>query len=276
MIKIVFLSENKTENPLCLAEHGLSIYIETDCIKLLFDTGATNLFYDNAKKISVDLTDVDACIISHGHYDHTGGVPLFCEVNDKSMVFIHKDGFGEVYGEENGKIDKEPCSILWDQDTRLKLQNRIFLTDGVYKFSDDIIISGEIPAEYGFDPTETFYEKLSDGNFQKDPMKHEQILVIREQAGLYVFSGCCHKGVMPAIKYAKALFPGEKIALFAAGMHMYNSDKETRLKVIDELSKAGVENIMPVHCTGLEAICDLKATLGGACIIASAGGKYEF
>ena len=276
MIKIVFLCENKTDNPLCTAEHGLSIYIETSSLKLLFDTGATNMFSENAKSLNVDLSTVDACVISHGHYDHTGGVPLFCEINKKAKVYIHESGFGEAYGQENGKLDEKPCSILWDNKVRQKLNDRIYLTSGVFKLSEDVIISGEIPEEYGFEPTEDFFEKQPDGTLRRDPMKHEQILIVREKDGLYIFSGCSHKGVMPAIRYIKALFPDEGIRLFAAGMHLYNSDKEACIKVVEELKKAGVGTVMPVHCTGIEAICDMKSAFGDACIVATAGGQYEF
>jgi len=276
MIKLVFLCENKTDNPMCTAEHGLSIYIETASLKLLFDTGATNMFSENAKRLNVDLAAIDACIISHGHYDHTGGVPLFCEINQKAMVYIHESGFGEVYGQENGKIDEEPCSILWDSTVRQRLNDRIFRTRGVFKLSEDVVISGEIPEEYGFETTEDFFEKQPDGTLRKDPMKHEQILIVREKGGLYIFSGCSHKGVMPAIRYAKALFPDENIRLFAAGMHLYNSDKKTRSTVLKELREAGVNTVMPVHCTGIEAICEMKSAMGDACIVATAGGQYEF
>ena len=95
-----FLMENKTDGPGCLAEHGLSIYIETQGRKLLFDTGASALFADNAKRLKVDLEEVEALIISHGHYDHTGGVPEFCRINKIAPIYIHEDAFYETYGME--------------------------------------------------------------------------------------------------------------------------------------------------------------------------------
>jgi len=276
MIKIIFLCENKTNSPPYIAEHGLSIYIEIDDFKLLFDTGATYIFNDNAKRLGIDLAEVDACVISHGHYDHTGGVPLFCEINDHAPVYIHKASFAEVYGQENGKIDSEPCSILWSAKTKEKLSSRLKLTDGILKISNRVVITGEIPEKYGFESTETFLEKQSDGSFIADPMRHEQILVIQENNGLYVFSGCSHKGVLPAIHFVKDLFPGQKVLLFVAGMHLYHSDQKTRSRVVDGLLSSGVEAVMPVHCTGIDAICDLKAAFGDSCIVATAGGKYEF
>ena len=76
-MRISFLSENKTNNPGICAEHGLSIYIETDEMNILFDAGASDMFAENAQKMGIDLRNADFCVISHGHYDHTEGVPYF-------------------------------------------------------------------------------------------------------------------------------------------------------------------------------------------------------
>ena len=109
-----FLMENKTDGPGCIAEHGLSIYIETQGRRILFDTGASGLFVQNAEKLGVDLGRVDDVVISHGHYDHTGGVPAFCDCNKTAPIYIHKNAFHETYGlEQNGEWEKEPCSIRW-------------------------------------------------------------------------------------------------------------------------------------------------------------------
>lgn len=106
-MKFSFLIENKTDHPGVVAEHGLSIYIEAHGKKILFDTGESGLFAQNAKAMKVDLSEVDLAVISHGHYDHAGGVPTFCEINDRAPVYIHKNAFRKSYGYENGVMDKE-------------------------------------------------------------------------------------------------------------------------------------------------------------------------
>ena len=272
-----FLMENKTDGPGCIAEHGLSIYIETQGRRILFDTGASGLFVQNAEKLGVDLGRVDDVVISHGHYDHTGGVPAFCDCNKTAPIYIHKNAFHETYGlEQNGEWEKEPCSIRWTQEQRQAMEPRIVRTDGVTRISDTIVISGTIPKMEGYEPTETFFRKLEDGRYEADPMDHEQILVIREEEGLYVISGCSHRGVVPAIRYARELFGGERIAVLVAGMHLYNAEKALRKKVIGQILSEDMDLVMPVHCTGIEGICELKAALGEKCVAAAAGSGYGY
>lgn len=271
-----FLMENKTERAGCVAEHGLSIYIETQGRKLLFDTGASALFAQNAKSLKVDLETIEALIISHGHYDHTGGVPEFCRINKIAPVYIHEDAFYETYGMKRGRPETETSGIRWSDEERSWIDPRIIRTCGPLWLSENIVISGTVPVTEGCQQTERFYRKLPDGSFEPDPMTHEQILVIREQEGLYVFSGCSHRGIIPAIRYARDLFGGERIAVLAAGMHLYSASKEVRERAAAQLLAEDLDLVMPVHCTGIDAICDLKQALGDKCIAATAGSGYGY
>ena len=134
-------------------------------------------------------------------------------------------------------------------------------------------ITGTVPYAEGFKPTDYFY--CYDGDeLVPDDMSHEQVLVIRESEGLYVFSGCSHRGVISALNAAKSMFPGEKVAALIAGMHLYAAKKPDRQKVIDEIVEENIKKVLPVHCTGIDAICELKLMLGDRCMIAQAGDEY--
>lgn len=277
MIKFTFLSENKTDNPACDAEFGLSIYIETPALNILFDAGASDLFEKNARRLHVDLEEADACVISHGHYDHTGGVPRFCVINDDAPIYIHKDAFKETYGTTDGVMDKHPCSILWSDSEKSTVRARIKLTDGPLWLTKDIVISGTIPDIPGNVPTEKFYIKDIEGVLNPDPMDHEQFLAIRNgDQGIFIFSGCSHKGVIPALSYVKKLFPGERIAGLVAGMHLFGVTDEVRRQVVDKVVAEDPDMVAPVHCTGIDAIIMLKERLGDRCIVATAGDSYEY
>lgn len=277
---IQFLSENKTANSNCLAEHGLSIYIETLDQKILFDTGAGNVLFYNAAAMDIDLETIDSVVISHGHYDHTQGVPRFCQANDKAKIYMHEKAFARTYAMEKGKLESQTCGVRWTPTEFDEIRNRLFLTKGVTKLSEDIVVSGTIPDIAGYVPTEKFFTKGENESLITDAMEHEQFLAIRKRGsdghsqGIFIFSGCSHKGIVPVIAYAKILFPEETILGLIAGMHLYNATDEVKNKVMDELICEGIEMIMPVHCTGMDAICGLKNRLGEKCIIAGAGDRF--
>lgn len=277
MMKFTFLSENKTERDNCMAEFGLSIFIETEEMKILFDAGASDLFIKNAASRSVNLEEAEALIISHGHYDHTEGVPAFCRINSQAPVYLHKNAFGASYGMTRGVIDENSCGILWDEKTKQEILPRIRFTDGPLWLTDQIVISGTIPDMEGMRPTETFWRKNEQGELIQDDMSREQFLAVHcGDQGIYLFSGCSHKGVIPALEYAKHLFPDEKITGLVAGMHLFGADGQMRQKVVERIVSEKLDMVMPVHCTGIEAICMLKNALGNRCIVATAGDTYRF
>ena len=281
-MKVEILSENRTNHPECLAEHGLSVYIEIGDRKILFDLGASDLYQQNAKRMKVDLEQVDTVVISHGHYDHTGGVPSFCELNKKAKIYIHEKAFVTTYGMENGKLDEDPCSIRWTKQQHELVSTRLVLTNGMTWLTDDIAVSGTIRKIEDHIPTETFYLKNEDGSLTTDPMEHEQFLAIRvpdkngNSRGFFLFSGCSHNGVIPCLRYAKALFPKENVLGFLAGMHLYNANSETRNVILGQVAAEDMDYILPVHCTGILAICDLRQLMGARCIPAGAGDKFNF
>ena len=274
-MKFSFLIENKTDHPGVVAEHGLSIYIEAHGKKILFDTGETGLFAQNAKAMKVDLSEVDLAVISHGHYDHAGGVPTFCEINDRAPLYIHKNAFRKSYGYENGVMDKETCGIIWSDEEREQSEAQLVYTDGPLEIADGIKITGTVPIGEDFVPTEKFSYYNENGELVDDDMSHEQCLVIKEPEGIYIFSGCSHRGVLNALQAGKDMFPGEKVAALIAGMHLYSASAEDRKRVVDEMVAENLDKVYPVHCTGILAICDLKARMGDACVVATTGDVYD-
>lgn len=280
-MKFRFLVENKTDNPGVMAEHGLSVFIESQGKRILFDAGATNLFAQNAKYMGVNLEEIDLAVVSHGHYDHTGGFPLFHQINPMAPIYIQRNALRVSYGceggpiDKGGKLDKEACSIAWTDEELMGLSGSLYFTDRAVEISENIKITGTVPVDEGFRPTEFFYCQGSSG-LEVDDMSHEQCLVIREPEGLYIFSGCSHRGVINALKAGKAMFPGERVALLLAGMHLYSASDEDRARVVEEIAAENMDCVMPVHCTGIKAICDLKTRLGDKCIVATAGDTFEF
>jgi len=276
MLKFTFLSENKTQRVACLAEFGLSMIIEADGKTILFDTGCSELFAENAKRIGVDLDAVDCCVISHGHFDHTQGVPRFCRENSHAPVYIHKDSLYPTFGTTDGELNDYNCGVIWTDGQKAEIADRLVFTDGPLWLTDNIVISGTIPDVPGFKPIEDFFRKLPEG-LVPDTLSHEQFLAVREEGkGVFLFSGCSHKGIVAAVEYAKKLFPGERIYAIVAGMHMMAADRGTVLRVIARLKEEDPEIVMPMHCTGGNALAIFKEEFGDRCELACCGGSYEY
>lgn len=286
MIKVIILAENYVKDPICKGEWGLALYIETDEMTLLFDTGASPMMIENAKVKGVDLSKVDACIISHGHFDHTGGLLAFFQKNDKAPVYVHKDAFGITYGEMNGQIDNYNCGILWNKKELEPYKDRLYFTDGPVRLSDNIVVSGTIPDIPNFKPVEKFYrisnpKIIGDKCVTKqqlipDTMSHEQFLGILDiDKGITLFSGCSHKGIIAAVEYGKNLFPEHPLYAVVAGMHLIGADNTMRGKVINKLMNENPSYVVPLHCTGLDAVCMMKAVFGKKCLLTGTGGQFK-
>lgn len=277
MIKIQILMENKTYRDGLVAEHGLSLLIETVNRKILFDAGASPLLMHNIKQLDIDPATIDTVVISHGHFDHTGGLPAFLAANSKAKVYIHKEAFHHFFGEEEGKLDKITCGIRWNPQEQEAVKKRAILSDVPLWLDEDTVISGTIPVASDFAPTEPFYIKEEDGSIRPDPMAHEQFLAIRdrEAGGVHVIAGCSHTGTLSAIRYAPTLFPGEPILSLTGGFHMYSTTEDRRQKAIDELVEACPGILVPLHCTGIKALCELRKRIGDRCLMPGAGDKLE-
>lgn len=274
-MKFRVLVENKTNSSTAMAEHGLCIYIESHGRKILFDSGASDLFLKNAVTMGVDIKEVDTAVVSHGHYDHTGGFPAFCRVNHKAPVYIHKNAFRKSYVWRNNELGKITSGIRWSERELEEIKPRLIYTDGPEDLNENIRLTGTVRQEEAFIPTERFYYIDDEGELVEDDMSHEQCLVIREPKGLYIFSGCSHRGAVAALNAGKSMFPGEKVAVFLAGMHLYSASKEDRYRVIEEIAAENLDMVMPVHCTGIEGICALKNRLGDRCEAVAAGYTYH-
>ncbi len=184
-MRITALTENTTEYNLPV-EHGLSLYIETEDRTILFDTGQTDLFAKNAEKLGIDLASVKIAVISHGHYDHGGGIKTFLSINDKAPVYMSRYAFEEHYnGEKYIGLDKS-----------LEGSERIILTDGVTKISDGLTLYSCNEKDKLIDLGSFGLNMIKDGKKVPDDFRHEHFLLIEENGKRVLISGCSHKGII--------------------------------------------------------------------------------
>ena len=245
-MKITTLIENTSLREDLASEHGLSLYIETATHNILFDAGQTGAFADNAKKLGIDLQKVDICILSHGHYDHGGGLQRFLEINDHAPVYLSRHAFGEYFS--SGKyIGLNPT--LEGNPRLIPVSDVLEPADGITLCSCNDLVR---PFSFG-----VFGQSVrKNGIHTDDPYLHEQYLLLEEDGKKIVFSGCSHKGVLNILSWFQP-------DVFFGGFHFIRMDPSGR-ELQDAVRKL---NTFPTryftgHCTGQEQYAVLKDALG--------------
>lgn len=274
MIKITLLAENYARSRNLLAEHGLSIWIEKDNKKILFDTGQSEVFSLNARQMGIDISSADLLILSHGHYDHTGGVPEFCRINHQAPVYIHPGALKNRYNGQ-GEFAKN-IGIPWFEENGKSavLSERLIVKKGPIHIDENITISGEIPSVTDFEGVpQNFFIDDGDGNISQDMIIDEQLLLIRGNCGIYIIAGCSHAGIINCLKYAQRMFPGDKIAGVIGGMHLEKVSDIRLQMTIQHFLDMDIQTVIPLHCTGILPICEMKRFLKERCKLLSVGNK---
>ena len=186
-MKIVSLLENTTEREDIGAEHGLSLYIETAHSRILFDMGHTALFSENARKLGVDLSTVDLAILSHGHYDHGGGLGKFLEINHHAPVYIRREAFlphyhgTDVYIGLDTGLKEHPQIVFTEDEHRINASLSLHSCNGRAR-THATVVSGQT--------------EKTDKGFVPEDFRHEQYLLIEESGKRVLISGCSHKGIL--------------------------------------------------------------------------------
>ncbi len=267
---LTVLIENSEGAPMLKAEHGLSLYVETDNHKILADTGASGAAIDNAALLGVNLKAVDTVFLSHGHYDHTGGLLRFCEENKTAGIYMQKCADGEFYN-GLGKYIGIDRSIL-------NLENLVLL-DGDYKVDDTLEIFSGITGRKYFPEGNKKLTVKKNGRLYRDKFSHEQCAVIREDGKTLLISGCAHNGILNIIaKYRKKY--GSYPSVCVSGFHMMKQgdytekDKEIIENTARELVKIPTK-FYTGHCTHDEPFEMMKKIMGDKLEKLSTGKVFE-
>ncbi len=270
-MRVYILADNRTRRRGFLAEHGLSVFIEHERMNILFDTGQSDVYCHNASLMNVDLNKTDIVVLSHGHYDHCGGLVYFPKSDKVPKVYIHEAAFEKRFVVNSDKKTCREIGIPWLVDDYGYIKDKLVFTGGNIQIAPDITLCGEIPETTVFEGVDAGFYTGDGTNKAADMMKDEQMLVFDTEKGLCIFLGCSHPGIVNCLNHALSLFPGKRIDTLAAGMHLESASPVRLQMTIEHMADLNIGRIIPMHCTGIFAISEMKRLLGNRCLPLCAG-----
>lgn len=253
-MKITVLAENsicKTSSENLESENGLSLFIEFDERKILFDTGQSDMFIKNAEKMGIDLSQVDYLVISHGHFDHGGGLKYFLRINIKAKIFLHINAANKFYTKVFGLI---PYYVGLDQKI-IAQKDRLYFIDEDTQIDNKMILLEGFPDVFPQpEANKALFEKVKN-RFIADKFNHELAMLLIENNEIVLFTGCSHSGIINIVEEVKLYSKTMKIKATFGGFHIHNpiSNKNESPDYIDKLAEALGETdqvFYTGHCTG--------------------------
>jgi len=275
--------ENTTHAGLPFAEHGFSVLIrvfsgdKSSCV--LFDTGASQTgMVENAERMGINLNEVEAIVLSHGHYDHFGGLVAAVKAVGKTdlPVIVHENMF-RTRGSANAKgsvrqYPNFPAEAELSPAQLVSTKQPSLTADGM------VCVTGEIPRRTSFETGYTQHKTFAGGAWKSDPliMDERAVAIDIKGKGLVVVSGCAHAGIINTVTYAQQITGSKQVYAVMGGFHLSGKTFESRIQpTVEELQKINPRLIVPSHCTGWKAMCAMAKAFPEAFVWNSVGNLYK-
>ena len=270
-LRVTVLSDNTAMTRSTRGEHGLAYHLQTPSRNILFDTGQGLVLADNAQALNIPLSNIDTIAFSHGHYDHTGGLPHVMAASRRPVaIHLHPHALSPRYNKTR-HIGIPPAArgALNHPNARLSPNT------GPATIAPGIRLTGCIPRPHPEDlPSETYH--LDPNQQNPDPIDDDQALFFDAPQGLVILLGCAHAGLIHTIRHIRQLAPNRPLHALIGGMHLGNAGT-TRLEwVIRQLREIAPNILVPLHCTGARAVAALWNAFPNACQPAGTGTTFNF
>jgi 7,8-dihydropterin-6-yl-methyl-4-(beta-D-ribofuranosyl)aminobenzene 5'-phosphate synthase len=271
--RITVLVENTAGGRGLLAEHGLSFWIEWNGKHVLFDTGQGHVLLNNAKRLDIRLDYIDAVVLSHGHYDHTGGLGDVLRNSRATTVYAHPTAFEAKYA-RNADGSARDVGMLGLDEQMVRDMAELVLVDGPTEICAGLRLTGPVPRTTDFEDTGGAFFR-DEGCTERDQLIDDQAAFIETQAGTIVILGCAHAGVINTLRHVQTLTGNSPIDTVIGGLHLLHASPERMDKTVTELRRLNVRRLLPCHCTGMAAVVRLWQEFPGRCAACPVGTVLE-
>ncbi len=273
-LRITVLVEDTAGGRGLLAEHGLSFWIELGSRKILFDTGQGNVLTGNARQMNVHLEQAGAIIISHGHYDHTGGLSKTLCLNRQTRVYAHPAALTPKYARNTDGSARE-IGIPFLDEQKIRGQADLILTEGPMDIGEGFHLTGPVPRRTNFEDVGGQYF-TDPACLQPDALVDDQAVFIEMPAGIVVILGCAHAGVINTLNYIRELTGNRRIHTVLGGMHLLTANPVRMNETVAGLHRIDARRLLPCHCTGFAAIARLWHEFPDRCALCPVGTVLDW
>jgi 7,8-dihydropterin-6-yl-methyl-4-(beta-D-ribofuranosyl)aminobenzene 5'-phosphate synthase len=278
MLRVVVENSSSLADTQIWAQHGLCLFLDINLgsnhMKILVDTGTSpEVILHNADALKLDLNDIDQIFLSHGHYDHTGGLMgILNRLNRRTPVIAHPDIFSP-------KLKTRP-SMKFIGPPFTSKEAETAGADMIYSIrpvvlAEGVMTTGQIERSEHFETVEGFWT-IKEGSYFPDIIPDDQALILNVKGkGLTVISGCAHAGIINTIKYAQKVTGIKDLYAVIGGFHLMRANKGRIDLTVEALLELDPEIIRPGHCTGAKAVCRLMCAMGERCQPLASGDSIQ-
>jgi 7,8-dihydropterin-6-yl-methyl-4-(beta-D-ribofuranosyl)aminobenzene 5'-phosphate synthase len=276
-MKITIICENTVGRRIGLGEHGFSAFIETDKGNYLFDTGSGHSVVRNSLELNKDLRTIKNIFLSHGHYDHTGGLPEVLKLKGKVDVHAHPHVFLDRIHviKENGKETKKFVGLPYKKKYLELLGANFILHKDFTEIDKGVFLTGEVPRKTSFEKPDPVLLAEIDGKINQDIFSDDQSLILDTEKGLILVLGCAHSGMINIINFVIDKTGKENFYALLGGTHLDFLTQEQLEASIKALKKIEIEKIGVCHCTGMRAAFRLHREFGERFFYGHVGSGLE-